>query len=89
MKIKRFTGSDMRQAIKHVRDALGEDAVILSNQTTADGVEVVAAIDYDESLLGQRETESTTASFQNDAFCSCRRRWKPLGRRLLLFPSFG
>ena len=65
MKIKRFTGSDMRQAIKHVRDALGADAVILSNQVTADGVEVVAAIDYDESLLGKTEKESNTATFQS------------------------
>jgi flagellar biosynthesis protein FlhF len=51
MKIKRFTGTDMRQAIRKVRDALGPDAVILSNRTLEDGVEVVAAIDYDESLL--------------------------------------
>ncbi|MBI1425388.1 MAG: flagellar biosynthesis protein FlhF [Gammaproteobacteria bacterium] len=51
MKIKRFTGSDMRQAIRKVRDALGPDAVILSNRTVDEGVEVVAAIDYDESLL--------------------------------------
>lgn len=51
MKIKRFTGTDMRQAIRKVRDALGPDAVILSNRTIEEGVEVVAAIDYDESLL--------------------------------------
>ena len=51
MKIKRFSGSDMRQAIRKVRDALGPDAVILSNRKVAEGVEVVAAIDYDESLF--------------------------------------
>lgn len=51
MNIKRFTGPDMRSAIKKVRDMLGPDAVILSNQTTSEGVEVVAAIDYDESLI--------------------------------------
>ncbi|MGD8784140.1 MAG: flagellar biosynthesis protein FlhF [Thioalkalispiraceae bacterium] len=66
MKIKRFTGSDMRQAIKHVRDALGEDAVILSNQTTADGVEVVAAIDYDESLFTPSHPGSASNSLQKD-----------------------
>ena len=66
MKIKRFTGSDMRQAIRNVRDALGADAVILSNSITADGVEVVAAIDYDESLLGSNETASGTPSFEGD-----------------------
>ena len=51
MKIKRFTGSDMRSAIRNVREALGADAVILSNSKTGQGIEVVAAIDYDESLL--------------------------------------
>ena len=66
MKIKRFTGSDMRQAIRNVRDALGADAVILSNSITADGVEVVAAVDYDESLLGSNETSSGTSPFEGD-----------------------
>ena len=66
MKIKRFTGPDMRQAIRQVRDALGEDAVILSNQTTAAGVEVVAAIDYDESLLGPSEAESNAIGFDDN-----------------------
>ncbi len=42
----------MRHAIQRVRNVLGPDAVILSNQTTEQGVEVVAAVDYDESLLG-------------------------------------
>ena len=58
MKIKRFTGSDMRQAIRNVRDALGADAVILSNRKTENGIEVVAAIDYDESLLGSSNVNS-------------------------------
>jgi len=56
MKIKRFTGSDMRQAIRNVRDALGADAVILSSSKTKSGIEVVAAIDYDESLLGSSDS---------------------------------
>lgn len=51
MKIKRFFASDMRQAIKQVREALGADAVILSNKTVDGGVELVAAIDYDESAV--------------------------------------
>lgn len=74
MKIKRFTGNDMRQAIRKVRDALGPDAVILSNSKTAMGVEVVAAIDYDESLLGMSsptvvspETEATGQDIKRDA----------------------
>ena len=51
MKIKRFVAPDMRQAIRTVREELGPDAVILSNERVSGGVEIVAAIDYDESLL--------------------------------------
>jgi flagellar biosynthesis protein FlhF len=61
MKIKRFAGSDMRQAIRKVRDALGPDAVILSNRKIAEGVEVVAAIDYDESLFEETPTAAVPA----------------------------
>lgn len=49
MKIKRFQASDVRQAIKEVRDVLGPDAVILSNTRVDGGVEIVAATDYDEA----------------------------------------
>jgi len=45
MKIKRFVAQDMRQALRMVREALGEDAVILSNKTVEDGVELTAAVD--------------------------------------------
>jgi len=51
MKIKRFFAKDMRQAIQQVRNALGADAVILSNKSVKGGVELVAAIDYDESSV--------------------------------------
>ncbi len=51
MKIKRFFAKDMRQAIHKVREALGPDAVILSNKSVEGGVELVAAIDYDESSV--------------------------------------
>ncbi len=51
MKIKRFHAKDMRSTIRKVREQLGADAVILSNRRAADGVEIIAAIDYDESLL--------------------------------------
>jgi flagellar biosynthesis protein FlhF len=51
MKIKRFFSQDMRSAIRMVREELGADAVILSNDRVNGGVEVVAAVDYDETLL--------------------------------------
>ncbi len=47
MKIRRFYGKDMREALKQVKDELGKDAVIMSNKRLADGVELVAAYDQD------------------------------------------
>ncbi len=51
MKIRRFTAPDMRQAINRVREELGPEAVILSNRKLDGEVEIIAAIDYDESFL--------------------------------------
>jgi flagellar biosynthesis protein FlhF len=47
MKIKHYRAPDMRQALRQVREAQGPDAVILSSRRIANGVEVVAAVDYD------------------------------------------
>ena len=60
MKIKRFVADDMRTALRKVSDTLGPDAVILSNNRIDEGIEVVAAIDYDESLINEPEKTSTT-----------------------------
>lgn len=57
MKIKRFVAPDMRTAFALVRQEQGPDAVILSNRMTDDGVEIVAASNYDETLV-QRTLES-------------------------------
>lgn len=48
MKIKRYFAPDMRQAINRVREAQGPDAVILSSRKVEGGIELIAAIDYDE-----------------------------------------
>ena len=53
MKIKRFFAKTMREAIRQVREEQGADAVILSNRRFGDGVEVVAATDYDAALAQQ------------------------------------
>ncbi|MFC3120396.1 flagellar biosynthesis protein FlhF [Agaribacter flavus] len=45
MKIRRFFGKDMREALKQVKDELGGDAVIMSNKKKSNGVELVAAVD--------------------------------------------
>jgi|KBSSwiStaDraftv2_1062776.scaffolds.fasta_scaffold00616_12 flagellar biosynthesis protein FlhF len=51
MKIIRHTARDMRQALRAVREQLGEDAVILSSRRTDEGVEVTAAVDFDATTL--------------------------------------
>jgi len=51
MKLKRFTAPDIRQAMANVRAELGGDAVILSNRKTDDGVEIIAATDYDDAVM--------------------------------------
>ncbi|MEK0266060.1 flagellar biosynthesis protein FlhF [Stenotrophomonas rhizophila] len=57
MKIKRFVASDMRSAMNLVRKEHGPDAVILSNRRIAEGVEIVAAANYDEGAV-QRALEA-------------------------------
>ncbi|GAA4874544.1 flagellar biosynthesis protein FlhF [Ferrimonas pelagia] len=47
MRIKRFFAKDMRSALAEVKEALGQDAVIMSNKRVSGGVEIVAAVDFD------------------------------------------
>lgn len=65
MKIKRFFSKDMRSVIRMVREELGPDAVILSNNRVNGGVEIIAAVDYDESLLGQSGTNPNVAAAES------------------------
>ncbi|WP_456380698.1 flagellar biosynthesis protein FlhF [Thiolapillus sp.] len=53
MKMKRYFAPDMRQAIRKVREDQGPNAVILSNRQVTGGVEIIAALDYDEALVNQ------------------------------------
>lgn len=50
MKIKRFFAKDMRTALNEVKHELGPDAVIMSNKRMADGIEIVAAVDYEKTV---------------------------------------
>ena len=56
MKVRRFVAADQRSALRMVRGANGADAVILSNRRTDEGVEIVAASNYDEGYV-QRAIE--------------------------------
>jgi flagellar biosynthesis protein FlhF len=61
MNIRRFVASDMREALSAIRADLGEDAVMLSSRKLANGVEVIAAIDYDGSLFAVEEQSAAPA----------------------------
>lgn len=55
MKIRRYLAKDMRQALNQVREAQGPDAVILSSRRSEEGVEIVAAVDFEEVNPEQQE----------------------------------
>ncbi|MDI9245895.1 flagellar biosynthesis protein FlhF [Marinobacter sp. CHS3-4] len=54
MKVKRFFAQSMSEALRQVREQMGDDAVILSNRRVDGGVEIVTALDYDENMARQR-----------------------------------
>ena len=64
MKIRRFYGKDMREALKQVKDELGGDAVIMSNKKHADGIEIIAAYDKepDAQLLPNKVVTNKSAN---------------------------
>ncbi len=70
MKIKRFVANNMRQALHCVRKEQGPDAVILSNRRVDGGIEVVAAVDYDETLISPSVTENHGSSSRERDFLS-------------------
>ncbi|ASQ45375.1 Flagellar biosynthesis protein FlhF [Legionella clemsonensis] len=51
MKLKRFVALDTRSAMQQIKATFGPDAVILSSSRVDNGVEIVAAVDFDETVL--------------------------------------
>jgi len=51
MKMKRFIAAGAHQAMEQVNSSLGPDALILSNRKVEEGVEIIAAVDYEDELL--------------------------------------
>src|SRR5262245_51028634 len=51
MVVKKFYADSAREALRLVRDALGANAMILSNKRTAAGVEVMAASESDVAAV--------------------------------------
>lgn len=61
MKIKRYMAASMRAALALVRSEQGPDAVILSSRRVEEGIEVIAAVDYDEALFVDATLKKTPA----------------------------
>ena len=72
MKIKRYLDKDMRHVLRRVREDQGPDAVILSNRRVDDGIEVIAAIDYDEALVRHAlgDAPGSDTELNGDTFAS-------------------
>jgi len=51
MNVRKFYASTTREALKQVRDALGVDAIILSNRQVVGGIEIMAVADRDVDSL--------------------------------------
>ncbi len=77
MNVKKFIAANSREALRKVRDALGPEAVILSNRSVAEGVEIMAMADADIASLANARVEpeaeavldfgQTTAAFRSSS----------------------
>jgi len=65
--MKRVLAPSAREAARKVRELLGPDAVIISNRRTPQGVEILAAIDYEDELFGEDQTDSSTAELASES----------------------
>jgi len=70
VKIRRFVAKDMRTALAQIKEELGVDAVIMSNKKIPEGIELMAAVDYNESVPEaqpvQAAQENATREVSND-----------------------
>ncbi|MBS1170808.1 MAG: putative flagellar biosynthesis regulator FlhF [Burkholderiaceae bacterium] len=57
MKVRKFSANTSREALRMVREALGDDAVILSNRTVNGKVEIMALAGEDMSSLAEPAVE--------------------------------
>ncbi len=68
MKIKRFVAKDMRTALVQIKEQLGADAVIMSQKKIPEGVELMAAVDYNQPTpTSAASPGSNLATDQNSA----------------------
>ncbi len=62
MNVKRFTARSSREALAMVRQALGEDAVVLSTKPSGDGVEVLAMAPESMQQIERMATDGAPAA---------------------------
>jgi len=62
MKIKRYFAPTMRQAMQLVKEAQGDDAVILSTRNTDQGIELVAAVDPEAQEFKDQQVQPKLGS---------------------------
>lgn len=67
MRVKRFFAPDLRQARRSVREELGDDVFILSSEETADGAEIICALDYDPNADPKDLAEAVKEAKRGDA----------------------
>ena len=67
MKIKRYMAVSMRTALAQVRAEQGPDAVILSSRRVEEGIEVIAAVDYDEALFAEATVRRASSALPDAA----------------------
>ncbi|MFA3789657.1 flagellar biosynthesis protein FlhF [Aliiglaciecola sp. SL4] len=65
MKIRRFIGKDMRDALNQVKKELGGDAVIMSNKKTSEGIEIVAAYDQAKPEANSEPNQRSKLASEN------------------------
>ncbi|MBA2482835.1 MAG: flagellar biosynthesis protein FlhF [Nitrosomonas sp.] len=58
MNVKKYIAASSREALRQVKNELGEDAVILSNRQTVNGVEIMALANTDISNLAANPEQS-------------------------------
>ncbi|MFP1679476.1 hypothetical protein ACLD02_12315 [Alloalcanivorax sp. C16-2] len=62
MSVQRFTGANNREAMGRVRAALGDDALILANRSTPEGVEILAVLEEDAGPAPPRRPAAPRSS---------------------------
>jgi len=62
VKIRRFVAKDMRSALAQIKEELGIDAVIMSNKKIPEGVELMAAVDYSQSVSTPKANDELTSN---------------------------